>query len=68
VLGLIWDIGQVTMRIFDSLPFTPSGRFLRSFSLFLECPRPQLQSSSGCGRGDGSSRAGLTTMFIGDQA
>jgi hypothetical protein len=32
--GLIWDIGQVSSRSFDWLPFTPSGRLLRSFTGF----------------------------------
>jgi hypothetical protein len=35
VLGRIWDIAQVPARNFDWLPFTPFGRLLRSFNLYL---------------------------------
>jgi hypothetical protein len=31
----VWDIGQVIVSNFDWLPFTPSGRLLRSFSFQL---------------------------------
>jgi hypothetical protein len=30
---VIWDIGQVHLRNFNWLSFTPSGRILRSFNL-----------------------------------